>query len=197
MYPTIAAFGGIGSSYVNIKVSDGQLIPRAPTEAVVNIGGTDYVVEAPGFIQTGERTIHIGRQLRNNFGQNFGIGISVPILNGRIARTGWERSKLQVRQQQLTNEQDSMTLKRDIYTAYNDAISAMQKFNATRKAVETTQKVYDFAQKRYQVAMLSTFDLVTSQNNLQRAKLDMLYAQYDYVFKMKLLEFYRGQGIKL
>ena len=67
----------------------------------------------------------------------------------------------------------------------------------TKKAVETSQKAFDYAQKRYQVALLSTLELLTSQNNLQRAKIDMLYAEYDYVFKMKLLEFYKGQGLKL
>ena len=45
--------------------------------------------------------------------------------------------------------------------------------------------------------MLSTFELITNQNNLFRAKLQAVLNQYDYVFKMKVLEFYRGQGLKL
>jgi outer membrane protein len=46
------------------------------------------------------------------------------------------------------------------------------------------------------VGMLGTFDLITSQNNLFTAKLQNALNQYDYVFKMKVLEFYRGQGLK-
>jgi outer membrane protein len=57
--------------------------------------------------------------------------------------------------------------------------------------------VYDFAQRRYDLGLLSTFDLITSQNNLAKAKLDLVYAQFDYVFKLKVLEFYKGQGLKL
>ena len=45
--------------------------------------------------------------------------------------------------------------------------------------------------------MLGTFELITQQNNLFRAKLQDVLNQYDFVFKMKVLEFYRGQGIKL
>jgi outer membrane protein len=45
--------------------------------------------------------------------------------------------------------------------------------------------------------LLNTIDLLTNQNNLFRARIDRLSAQFDYVFKMKLLEFYRGQGLKL
>jgi len=44
---------------------------------------------------------------------------------------------------------------------------------------------------------LSAFELNNSRNNLQVAKTQLLSAQYDYVFKMKLLEFYKGQGLKL
>ena len=196
LYPTISAFGGLGSNYVNTKLPQGT-VGISSTNAFVNIGGTDYFVQAPTFIQTGEQVTPLGRQLSNNFAQNIGIGLSIPIFNGRVARTNWDRSKLQVQQMALTNEQDTMTLKQDIYQAYNDAMAALQKFSANRKAVETSQKAYDFAQKRYEALMLSTLELLTSQNNLQRAKIDLLYTQYDYIFKMKLLEFYKGQGIKL
>ena len=90
-----------------------------------------------------------------------------------------------------------MTLKQDIYTAYTDATTSLQTFNASTKTVEATQKASDFAQKRYDAGLLNTIDLITTQNNLFNAKLQRLLAQFDYVFKMKVLEFYKGQGIKL
>jgi outer membrane protein len=197
MYPTISAFGSLSTNYVNIKIPEYAAGGYAISPNIVSIGGTDYFVSTPTFIQVGQKTIPVGTQFRNNFGQSIGIGLSVPILNGRAARSNWDRSKLQVKQWELTTELDNMTLKQDIYTAYTDATAALQKFNANRKTVETSQKAYDYSQKRYDVALLSTFELLTSQNNLLRAKIDMLYAQFDYVFKMKLLEFYKGQGLKL
>jgi len=197
MYPTISGFGGLGTSYVNLKIPQFQPGPKGPTGATVTVGGTDFSVEAPTFIIIGENAIPVGRQFRNNFGQNIGIALSVPILNGRSARTAWDRSKLNVKQMELTKQQGDMQLKQDIYTAYNDAMAALQKFNADKKSVETAQKSYDFAQKRYDLNLLSTFELVNSQNNLLTAKIQALYSQYDYLFKMKLLEFYKGQGLKL
>jgi outer membrane protein len=98
---------------------------------------------------------------------------------------------------ELQKQQDNMTLKQDIYTAYTDAITSLQKFNANTKTVEATQKAFDFAQKRYDAGLLNTIDLITTQNNLYSARLQRLVAQFDYVFKMKVLEFYKGQGLKL
>jgi len=79
----------------------------------------------------------------------------------------------------------------------DDATAAVQKYHANKKSVETAEKAYDFARKRYDLSLLSTYELLITQNTLQSAKTQLLYAQYDYVFKMKLLEFYKGQGIKL
>jgi outer membrane protein len=88
-------------------------------------------------------------------------------------------------------------LKQEIYSAYNNAVAALQQQNASQKAVETAQRSYDLARKRFDVNLLSTFDLITIQNNLFTAQINLLLSRYDYVFKMKVLEFYKGQGLTL
>ena len=79
----------------------------------------------------------------------------------------------------------------------NDAVNAMQRYNAAQKAVEASEKAFNFSQRRYDVGLLQTIELITNQNNLYRTRLDALSARYEYVFRMKLLEFYKGQGLKL
>ena len=66
-----------------------------------------------------------------------------------------------------------------------------------RKGVLTSERAYNFSQRRYDLGLLSIYDLINSQNIMLRAKIESVYAQYDYVFKMKLLEFYKGLGLKL
>lgn len=198
MYPTFSAYGGLGTNYVNIGRPVFVEGPKESTRATVLVDGVEYNVMAPRQVESGDEIrIPLGNQFRNNFGQNIGISVSVPIFSGGRLRTNFERSKLQVRQLQLQIEGDNQTLKQDIYKAYTDAVAAIQKFNASKKSVETAEKAYNFAQKRYNLGLVSTYELVNGQNNLLRSKIDMLSAQFDYVFKMKLLEFYKGQGLKL
>jgi outer membrane protein len=206
MYPSISAFGSLSSNYVSFKKRPiyNQLITGyTNTQFRADAGGgTYYNVQQPT-VQSGNTVLgyiksdKIATQFQENFGQNIGVGLSVPIFNGRNARTSWERSKLNVKSFELTKEQGDMQLKQDIYKAYVDATAAIQKFNANKKGVETSLKAYDFAKKRYDLGLLSTYELLNSQNALQTARAQLLYAQFDYVFKMKLLEFYKGQGIKL
>jgi outer membrane protein len=137
------------------------------------------------------------RQLDQNFRQSVGLSVNVPIFNGNNLRTTYEKSKVNFRSLQLQKELDNLKLKQDIYQAYSAAMVALEKFNAGKKSVEAADRSFSFAQKRYEVGMLSTLDLITNQNNLFRAKLEDVLNQFDYVFKMKVLEFYKGQGLKL
>jgi outer membrane protein len=136
-------------------------------------------------------------QLNQTFQQFVGLNISVPILNGGQLRTNYYKSRLNLRNQELQRDQDNLTLKQNIYQAYTAAITALQKFEANKISVTATQKSYEYAQKRYAIGMLNTIDLLTNQNNFFNARINLLSSQYDYVFKMKVLEFYKGLGIKL
>ena len=198
MYPTFSLFGSLGSTYNNRsrKVTSKTQV-NAPV-GIVNVNGTDYnVYPLQPFDVFNYGKVSYFDQLNQNFRQSVGLSVNVPIFNGSSLRTNWQRSKLNVKQMELQKEQNSFTLKQDIYKAYNDAVAAIQKFNANKKVVKTAEKTFDFAQKRYDLNLLSTFELISSQTNLLQAKTQLLYSQYDYVFKMKLLEFYKGQGLKL
>jgi len=205
MYPNITMFGGLSSNYAYFKdrpIYNQVLTGYSTSQLRADAGGGVYLpVEIPTTVQgttvlTYVKSDSYGQQLKNNFSQNLGIGLSVPIFNGHFARTNWEQSKIRIKQIELTKELDNQTLKQDIYKAYNDAVAALEKFYADKKSVETSEKALGFSQKRFDLNLLSTLELITSQNNLIRAKIQALYSQYDYVFKMKLLEFYRGQGLK-
>ncbi|MBC7650384.1 MAG: TolC family protein, partial [Deinococcales bacterium] len=157
--------------------------------------GTIYNNKAVNF--TNGSKIQYFDQVGQNFRQSVGLGISVPIFNSGTNRINYEQSKLNLLSLKVVEEQANQKLKQDIYTSYTNVINAIQKFNAGKRQVESNQKAYDFASKRYEVGLLSTLDLITTQNNLLTAKLQQISNQYDYIFKMKLLEFYKGQGLKL
>ncbi|RYY49516.1 MAG: TolC family protein [Chitinophagaceae bacterium] len=205
MYPTLSAFGGLGSSFLVTKFPNQPLqVPTggAPvaTPYYVTVNGVQQTVFIPEFasVRNGFRkTGPVFTQINDNFGQSIGLSLSVPIFNGGSLRTNYEKSKLNINTLQLQKETDDLSLKQDIYGAYNAAMIALEKFNASKKAVNSSQQTLDYANKRFGVGMLSTFDLITTQNNLLRAKLEYSINQFDYVFKMKVLEFYKGLGLKL
>jgi outer membrane protein len=105
--------------------------------------------------------------------------------------------QLDIKNNELLKEQAAQTLKNNIYQAYVAASNALQRYNASKKTLEISERTYNLAQKRYDAGLLSTIDLITNQNNLFRARIQAIADQYDYVFRMKVLEFYKGQGLRL
>ena len=198
MYPTLSAFGSLGTGFnsrANAITGSSQI--NAPL-GKVNVSGVDYsVFPLQPFTNYSYGKQAFFSQLNQNFRQSIGLSLSVPLFNGSNLRTNYDRSKINIQNLQLQQQSDNLKLKQDIYQAYNSATIALEKFNAGKKTVETSERSYAFAQKRYAVGILTTLELVTNQNNLFRAKLENVLNQFDYVFKMKVLEFYKGQGLKL
>lgn len=196
LYPTISIGAAVGTNYSTTKNNVNRFVIPGQVDTIGIVSGTTTPVVIP---KQGANLFAdpYGTQFNNNINTRVGLSLSVPIFNGLSAKTAWRKQKLNYRNLELQQDFDNMTLKQDIYKAYTDALTALQKFNTSTKAIEAAQKAYDFSQKRYDIGLLNTIDLIISQNNLFRAKIDRLSAQYDYVFKMKVLEFYKGQGIKL
>ena len=204
-YPTISAFGNIGTNYLafdKTPVYEKMVNGYANTGLLADAGGGIYYdvinpVYQNGAITGYNRSGSFASQFSDNFRKSLGINISVPLFNGGSNRMVYEKSKLNIRLVQLQKDQDNQKLKQDIYQAYIAALIALEKNNASKKSVAANEKAYDFATKRFNIGSLSTFDLINTQNNLLRSKLEYSISRFDYVFKMKVLEFYKGAGLKL
>lgn len=204
-YPTISAFGQLGTRFfAPFKTSVPVGVVSMESEDYYVLNGTDKLNLYSPSIQYatykrnfGELWNGYGTQIKNNFGQYVGIGINVPIFNGWSARANIERAKMDIRNKELIIEQDTLKLKQDIYTAFNQARGSFQTFNARQKEVATAERSFELATKRYEIGVMQTIEWLTNQTNLYNARINALIAQFDYVFKMKVLEFYKGQGIRL
>lgn len=197
LYPSLSIGGGAGTNYANSNYQQyGAPIPYIDTVGVVNVNGTMYPAVKPGAFRMTKLT-PFGEQFSNNFGQNIGITLSIPILNAWQLRGNVERAKIDQQDKLLTLDINRQKLRQDIYTAHADAIGALQAYQAAVSTERASQKAYDFATKRFNVGLMNTVEYVTTQTNLFRAQIDKVSALYDYIFKIKLLEFYRDQRITL
>jgi outer membrane protein len=196
MYPTFSLGGQFYTTYTNQTYEPITGSPILITDTVGRVVGSNQQVVFDNVVYNYKKTPYFS-QLNQNFRQSISLGINIPILNGGSLKTGYERSKLNYKNYELQQQLDNLTLKQNVYQAYNLAVAALQKFEASKLALGAAQRSFDYAQKRYNVGLLNTIDLLTNQNNYFKAKIDLLSSQFDFVFKMKVLEFYKGMGLKL
>lgn len=205
LYPTIFAYGSLTSQYNSFfKVGESfSVTGYSPSGGYALNGAVQYPTYIPNGIVNyksnnfGDLWNGYWQSMKDNFGQGFGVGLNVPIFNGWQARSNVERSKLDIRNRELTVEQDTLRLKQDVYSAYNQAAGAYQTFEARKKSLATAERSFDLATKRYNIGVMQTIEWLNNQNNLYTARVTALISQFDFVFKMKVLEYYKGQGLRL
>jgi outer membrane protein len=169
--PTLQGFYSFNSrvSYADVPVFDNM----------GNIIGTRN--SAPFFNQFGD-----------NKGQSFGAQLSIPIFNGFSVRNNVERSKVSLERSKIAVEQQDLDLQRNVFTAFTDAKGALNAYESSVVALEARQGAYNYAKERYDVGLMNSFDFNQSQTLLTNAQSEVIRTKYDYIFKIKILEFYFG-----
>lgn len=207
-YPTLSFGYSLSSNFSNqFKYISGYEFSGYSTPTAlspyVNINNSKYYVQSPVFTSTsgtrnwGNIWNGWGNQVNNNFGQSLGFQLSIPIFNAGQSKIAYQQAKLNFRSASLQEENTQRKLKQDIFSAYTTAVVALNKLNATQKAMVSAEKAYNFASKRYELGLLGTIELLNNQNNYLKAKVNFKAAQYEYVFRIKLLEFYKGENLSL
>jgi outer membrane protein len=192
--PSLSFFASIGSGYSGLSK---QAISFEPKQYIIGrtISGEDVytqTIEATSFEKTPYR-----QQLDLNLNKSFGFQLSVPIFNGWQIKTNITRSKIQLEREKNSLEIIKRDLKRTVYQAYYDADAAMKKYTASKKTLEAQTLSTQNVESRFELGVVNTFEFNDAKNRLNKSNSDLLQAKYDYVFKLKLLEFYATNSIKL
>jgi len=136
-------------------------------------------------------------QIKNNKSPGAGLTLNIPILNGWQVNKNISNSKLNVETSQYTLEGTKKTLYKNIQQAYTDAVAALKKFNVSIKAIASTEESFRYTEQKFNVGMVTPVDYNAAKTQLLKSQSDMAQAKYEFIFKTKVLDFYKGIPLKL
>ena len=136
-------------------------------------------------------------QIEGNRNAAISFGLNVPIFNRWMVNTNISNARINVVNYELTLETTKMDLYKNIQQALADAIAAQKKHTATEEALVAMEESFKYTEQKFEVGLVNTVEYNTEKNRLTRTQSDLLQAKYDYIFKMKILDFYRGIPIRL
>jgi outer membrane protein len=131
-------------------------------------------------------------QFDTNKGQSFGAQLSIPVFNGFTVRNNVERSKVTLEKSKNTLAQQELDLQRSVYLAFTDAKGALNASESAIASLESRQEAYNYAKEKFAVGLMNSFDFNQAQTLFVNAQSEVLRTKYDYIFKIKILEFYFG-----
>lgn len=195
--PTLrGSFGYSTRASYSDQIIGTELDPNNPTTTVqvgqVQSTGEPVINEEQNMIPIIGGPDALFDQFSRNDGYNFGVSLSIPIFNGFSIRNNVKRSQVALDRSKYQLEQANLDIETNVYQAYNDARGALKAYEAAQKTLLARKEAFDYSKERYNVGLLNAFDYNQSQSRFEQAQSDVVRTKYDYIFKLKVLEFYFG-----
>lgn len=186
---TFNASMGTGTSGLAKKVT-GYTTQSQPL--VTSAGVFYYDVQVPTY-----EDMPFAEQFKNNVNKSLGLTLNIPIFNGLQTSTTVRNAKLNSLNAKFTQDINKQNLYKSIAQAHANAKAAFNKYMATKASVDAASESFKYADQKFNAGTISVFDFNTSKNRLYAAQSNMLQAKYDYIFKLKVLDYYQGKPLGL
>ncbi|MFB0925942.1 MAG: TolC family protein [Vicingaceae bacterium] len=131
-------------------------------------------------------------QIDDNLGQSISLSLNIPVFNRYQFRSAVNKSKINYQKVEYNLESERLRLKQTIQNAYTDALSSSKSYDAATISVEAQTRAFDYSQERFKAGAINSFDFNQNKNNLVNAQSQLIRSKYDFMFKLKVLEFYFG-----
>ena len=177
------------ASEYSLKMAKGGRSPVVSLNYSLNSRYTD-ISNVPG--QSSFNT-----QLKNNKSSGVGLSLNIPILNGWQVNKNISNSKLNVETSKYALEGTQKQLYKNIQQAYTDAVAALKKLNVSLKAIASMEESFRYTEQKFNVGMVTPVDYNAAKTQLLKSQSDMAQAKYEFIFKTKVLDFYKGIPLKL
>jgi outer membrane protein len=134
-------------------------------------------------------------QLKDGINSSISLGLSIPIFNGWQAGNNIKNAKLNLQNYQYDMQAAKNDLYKEIQQAHADALSSLKKYMSSAKAVTSMEEAFKYAEQRYEVGLMNFVEYSTAKTNFTIAQSELLQAKFEYIFKIKVLDFYDGHPI--
>ncbi len=194
--PMLRMSGSYGTGY-----SEGSLEPVATGEFddPQLIGATESGEPVFGLprpvIDT--RVVPFSDQLNENLSRSIGFQLTIPIFNNYQTRANIGRSRIALENAKLSNQLVRDQLFKTIQQAHADAKGALKRYIATEKNVVALEESFRYTEQRFNVGMVNTLEYNDAKTRLSQAQSDLLQAKYEFVFRVKILDFYLGKPLTI
>lgn len=170
----------------SIRIAQSSYYPQLSFSAGL---GTNY------YTVNGESS-PFGSQMKNNLNKYVGLNLNIPIFNRFSTRNKVRTSRLQQTDMALRLDNTKKTLYKEIQQAWYSAVAAESKHNASEVAVTANEESFRLVSEKFDNGKATAVEYNEAKQNLNKALSDRIQAKFDYLFRTKILDFYRGQAIQ-
>lgn len=193
--PQISIFGGLNTNYSSVAqtftetgsniVQTGDFVTVNNTDLSVLTNQTSFDAEKIGYTD----------QLDNNLSTVIGVSVNVPLFNGFRAKNNVALEKIKAEESLIELDRAEQDIKNAIAQVHFDMEATYKRHQSLLKQVEAYEESYRINEIRFNNGASNFLAYITSKNNLDNAKTNLINAKYEYLLRVRVLEYYRGNII--
>ncbi len=190
--PEVSIFGQLNTNYSSLAetfTETGSSIIE--TGDFVTINNQDYPVLQNKAEFEGEKIDYMD-QFDNNLNTVIGVSVQMPLFNGFRARNNVKLQKIQLEQTELELQNTKLLFKQSIEQAHNNMEAAFNKYHVLLDQLAVFEESYRINEVRFNNGVSNIVNYIVSKNNMDDARLNLSRAKYEYLLRVKVLDFYRG-----
>lgn len=153
--------------------------------------GTNY------YSITGIENAGFGNQWRENMNKYLQFSLSIPLFNRFETRNRVKSARIQRNALAWQLEESKKTLYKEIQQAYYNALAAESQFRSSEVASKAAETSFKLMSEKYANGKANATEYNEMRANWMKALSEQIQARYDYLFRSKILEFYKGIQLDL
>ena len=166
--------------------------PLTPPDEIYQMA----LADKPGTSYYSTLNRSFSQQMQDNFSKYVGFSLSVPLFNRLSTRNRVRTARLQRENYALQLDEAKKTLYKEIQQAWYNAAAAISRYHSSRAATAASDEAFRLTRKKYECGQANAVEYNEARQNLMSAQSDELQAKYEYLFRVKILDFYQGTPIQ-
>ncbi len=191
-YPKLLLNSSISTNYSSSRTEPNGLYEPVEIGFLQSNPSSLVYTEEP---RTG--TYYFPKQISDNIGEGFTFSLVVPIFNNYTIRANVQQAIINKDIAKLNDDYTKQQFRQTIEQTYTGYFGASKQYASTMEALRTETEAYDVMKVKYKSGSANASDLILEQNKFVAAESQVAQAKYNYIFKQKVLDFYRGKPITL
>ncbi|HET8861342.1 TolC family protein [Marivirga sp.] len=196
-YPSVNLNAGISTNYSDAAPAQFPVLGSENQTVTVPIGITESgeTVFSEQSVPSEFRENTYWNQLDFNLRQFVGISINIPIFSRFQVRNNVQQAIINQKRSDYQLTAVKNQLQQTIEQAYLDVKAAAKSYEALKNSLDASELSFSNAEQRLEYGAIDAIQFTQIKNDFERIKSDLIRAKYDYIFKLKVLDFYQGKPL--
>ncbi|PWK17322.1 outer membrane protein [Arcicella aurantiaca] len=196
--PSVSANLNMGTNYSSAApdqrfVSDGKpskFIESKSNDYVLSNGQKQNIIKQVEVPSGDFQKLGYTNQLGYNFSTIVGFNVRVPIFNAFDSKIKIQQANLSKLKAENELNITQIQVKNTVALAYRNMQTAYLKLGLINKQLAALEVAFDLTKKKFEEGNLSSLEYTLAKNNIDKVRVSVVQAKYEYIFRTKVLDFY-------